>query len=95
MTGVQTCALPIFVTFRNLPLNCTIKIYTLGGDLIKTLNKSATGNITNSSTIEWNLQNQDKVPVSSGIYVALIDAPGIGQKVIKVVIFTAQERINF
>ncbi len=84
-----------FVTFRNLPLNCTIKIYTLGGDLIRTLNKSATGNITNSSTIEWNLQNQDRVPVASGIYVALIDAPGIGQKVLKIVIFTAQERINF
>lgn len=84
-----------FVTFRNLPLNCTIKIYTLGGDLIRTLSKTATGNITSSSTLEWNLQNQDRVPVASGIYVALIDAPGIGQKVIKVVIFTAQERINF
>ncbi len=84
-----------FVTFRNLPLNCTIKIYTLGGDLIKTLNKTGTGKVSTSSTIEWNLQNQDNVPVASGIYIALIDAPGIGQKVIKIVIFTAQERINF
>lgn len=84
-----------FVTFRHLPATCTIKIYTLNGDLIKTLNKEAGPNVSTSSTIEWNMTNQDNSPVASGIYIALIDAPGIGQKVEKIVIFTAQERINF
>jgi hypothetical protein len=84
-----------FVTFRNLPLECTIKIYTLNGDLINTIIKTKGTTPTTSSTAEWNLQNQDKVPVASGIYIALIDAPGIGTKVFKIVIFTAQERINF
>lgn len=84
-----------FVTFRNLPLNCTIKIYTLNGDLIRTLTKTGTGNASTSSTLEWNLQNLERVPVASGIYIALIDAPGIGTKIIKIAIFTAQERINF
>jgi hypothetical protein len=84
-----------FVTFTHLPLNCVIKIYTLNGDLVKTINKSGTGNPTFNSTIEWNLQNEDKVPVASGLYVALVDAPGIGTKVLKIAIFTAQERINF
>jgi hypothetical protein len=84
-----------FVTFRNLPLECTIKIYTLNGDLIRVLEKKNTGNPSNNSTLEWNLQNFDRVPVASGIYIALIDAPGIGQKTIKIVVFTAQERINF
>lgn len=79
-----------FVTFRHMPVNCTIKIYTLGGDLIRTLSKN-----NSSSTIEWNLQNEERVPIASGIYVALIDAPGIGQKVMKIVVFTSQERINF
>jgi len=83
-----------FVTFRHLPLKCTIKIYTLNGDLIKTLEKNDPPGSTNS-TLEWNLQNESKVPVASGIYIALIDAPGIGTKVIKIVVFTAQERINF
>lgn len=86
-------AIDKFVTFRNLPPNVTIKIYTLNGDLIKVINKS--GNGPTASTAEWNLQNQDGVPVASGIYVALVDAPGIGTKVLKVVIFTSQERINF
>jgi len=84
-----------FVTFTNLPLTCKIKIYTLNGDLIKTIDKQGTGDPTFSSTAEWNLQNQDRTPVASGVYVALIDAPGIGQKVIKIVIFTSQERLNF
>jgi hypothetical protein len=84
-----------FVTFRNLPLNCTIKIYTLNGDLIRTLVKSNTGNTSSSSTLEWNLQNLESTPVASGVYVALIDAPGIGTKILKLAIFTSQERINF
>jgi hypothetical protein len=84
-----------FVTFRNLPLQCTIKIYTLNGDLIQTLVKSNTGNTATSSTIEWNLQNIERTPVASGVYIALIDAPNIGTKVIKLAVFTSQERINF
>ncbi|MCX6156383.1 MAG: hypothetical protein WCK13_04805 [Ignavibacteriota bacterium] len=84
-----------FVTFTHLPLNCAIKIYTLNGDLIKTITKTGTGDPTFNSTIEWNLQNEEKVPVASGIYVALIDAPNIGTKILKLAIFTSQERINF
>ncbi len=84
-----------FVTFTHLPLNCKIKIYTLNGDLIKTITKSGTGDPTFNSTAEWNLQNEDKVPIASGIYVALVDAPGIGTKILKLAIFTSQERINF
>jgi hypothetical protein len=84
-----------FVTFRHMPLNATVKIYTLNGDLVKTLYKASSGDPSTSSTLEWNLQNMDNVPVASGIYIALIDAPGIGQKVMKIIVFTAQERINF
>lgn len=78
-----------------MPLNATVKIYTLNGDLVKTLYKTSSGDPSTSSTLEWNLQNMDNVPVASGIYIALIDAPGIGQKVMKIIVFTAQERINF
>lgn len=84
-----------FVEFRNLPLQCRISIYSLNGDLMATIDKSAGTNTATSSTARWNLQNLENVPVASGIYVALVDAPGIGQKVIKMVVFTAQERINF
>jgi len=79
-----------FVTFRNLPIQCTIKLYTLNGDLIRNLSKN-----DNNSTIQWNLSNQDNTPIASGIYLALVDAPGIGTTVIKLAIFTPEERVDF
>ena len=84
-----------FVEFRNLPASCKISIYSLNGDLMATIDKTQNPNPAINSTARWNLQNLEAVPVASGIYVALVDAPGIGQKVIKIVVFTAQERINF
>ena len=73
-----------------LPEVCTIKIYTLNGDLINTINKDNT-----TSDQQWNLRTFEDVPVASGMYIALIDAPGIGQKIIKLAIFTSQERADF
>ena len=79
-----------FVTFRRLPKQVTIKIYTINGDLIKTLEKN-----DNNPTLRWDMTNLEDVPIASGIYICLIDAPGIGTKVLKAAIFTPQERINF
>ncbi len=79
-----------FVTFRRLPKDVTIKLYTLNGDLIRTLQKN-----DNNSTLRWDLNNLNSIPVASGIYIALIDAPGIGTKVLKLAVFTPQERVDF
>jgi hypothetical protein len=79
-----------FITFRRLPEACTIKIYTLNGDMIRQIDKNNT-----SSEQQWNLRTFEDVPVASGMYIALIDAPGIGQKIIKLAIFTGQERTDF
>lgn len=79
-----------FVTFRKLPINCTIRIYTLNGDLVKKIVKN-----DQASTVNWDLTNLDVIPVSSGLYLALIEAPGIGQKTMKLAIFTPEERVDF
>jgi hypothetical protein len=79
-----------FVTFRNLPTEITIKIYSLNGDLIRTLTKK-----DNNSTMRWNMNNQDDVPIASGIYIALLDAPGIGTRSLKIAVFTPEERTDF
>lgn len=79
-----------FVTFRNLPKEVNIKLYSLNGDLVKVLSKK-----DDNSTLRWDLNNQSDVPVASGIYIALIDAPGIGARSIKLAIFTPEERIDF
>jgi hypothetical protein len=79
-----------FVTFRRLPEKCTIKIYSLNGDLVRQLNKNNT-----DATMRWNMRNLESVPVASGMYIALIDAEGIGQKIIKLAVFTPEERLDF
>ncbi len=51
------------MAFTNLPAECTIKIFTVDGDLIKTIHH------TNSSgREEWNLLTKERRPVVSGIY---------------------------
>ncbi len=61
--------------FTHLPRKCTIRIYTLRGDLIKTIEH-------NSPTIGeawWNLQTEEKLEVSYGIYIYTVETPS-GQK---------------
>jgi hypothetical protein len=89
-SALETPVTGRFITFRRLPKNCTIKIYTINGDLIKTLEKN-----DNNSSLNWNMTNIENVPIASGIYICLIDAPGIGTKVLKAAIFTPEERIDF
>ena len=62
----------------NLPQKCTIKIYTLNGTCIRTYNKES-----DSPEQQWDLKNQVGVPVASGVYLIHIDAPGIGETIVK------------
>ena len=78
-----------FVKFINMPQTATIYIYSLNGNLVRQINKS-----DNTTTINWDLLNTDRIPIASGIYIAFIDAPGIGTKTIKLAIFTPEERID-
>jgi hypothetical protein len=43
---------------------------------------------------KWDLRNDSDIPVASGMYIALVDAPGIGTKILKLAIFTPEERID-
>jgi len=66
------------VKIINLPGKCTVKIYTLSGTLIRTLTKD------NSDTyMVWDLHNTANIQISSGLYILHIDAPGIGERIIK------------
>jgi hypothetical protein len=68
------------IYFENLPPKCTIRIYTLAGDPVKVLEHDS--GVSNGREY-WNLLNRDGFSVAYGLYIAHIDAPGIGQKVIK------------
>ncbi len=66
------------VRIINLPVKCTIKIYTLSGTLIRTLNKD-----NSDSYMPWDLHNSANIQIASGLYILHIDAPGIGERIIK------------
>jgi hypothetical protein len=79
-----------FITFTRLPKECTIRIFTVAGDLIRTLKKN-----DDSPYLRWDLRNEAGVPVASGIYIVHVEAPGIGSKVLKVVVFQREERLRY
>ncbi|HEX7414112.1 MAG TPA: hypothetical protein VF411_08700, partial [Bacteroidia bacterium] len=66
------------VKIINLPVKCTVKIYSLAGTLVRTLNKDNT-----DTYITWDLHNSSNIQIASGLYILHIDAPGIGERIIK------------
>lgn len=64
------------IDFINLPQKCTIRIYTLSGQLIKTLYKDSN---YLDGTVSWNLITDDGMEAAYGVYVYHVDAPGIGE----------------
>ncbi len=64
------------IDFINLPNQCTIRIYTITGQLIKTLYKDS-GFL--DGTISWNLVTDDGMDAAYGVYVYHVDAPGVGE----------------
>jgi hypothetical protein len=75
------------VKWHHLPAKCTITIYNLGGELIETIEKDD----ASTAIASWDLLTFNGLPVASGIYIYVVDAPGFGQKIGKMAIFTEEE----
>ncbi len=82
------------IKITNLPSKCTISIYTVNGTLVRRLKRDFTKNpdgsagaaVTQDNTetsLDWDLKNTVGIPISSGLYLIHIDAPGLGEKVLK------------
>jgi hypothetical protein len=79
---LETTRISKFMTFSHLPQRATIRIYTLGAMLVKTIVKDDASQFT-----AWDLRNQNNLPVASGIYIAHIELPDLGaSKVLKLAI---------
>lgn len=74
----ETSRLDSRIKFTNLPEKCTIKIYNVGGSLVRTLTKDDP-----TTSTDWDLKNVNGVPIAGGVYIVHIDVPGVGEKVIK------------
>ncbi len=74
------------IYFMNLPSQCTIRIYTVAGDLVRTLEH----NDVTYGAEPWDLTGNAGVQVASGVYIYHIDAPDIGEKIGKFAVLVGQ-----
>jgi hypothetical protein len=76
-----------FVTFSHLPKKAKIRIFDLAGTLVRTIEKDSA-----EQFLQWNLNNQEELPVASGLYIAHIEMPDVKKtKILKLAIVQEQQ----
>jgi len=78
------------VCFHHLPEACTIDIYNLGGDLIRSIVKDD----PTTAIACWDILTERGLPVASGIYIYVVEAPGFGTKIGKMAVFVEDEVLD-
>ncbi|MBL0343481.1 MAG: hypothetical protein IPP71_23060 [Bacteroidetes bacterium] len=82
------------IKITNLPANCTVSIFTMGGTLVRKFKRDVntdnsagqeqiSGKPNSDTSLDWNLKNQKGIPIASGMYLIHIDAPGLGERTLK------------
>lgn len=66
------------IEFKKLPAECTVRIYTVAGSLVKTLRKESS---PADGSLAWDLISEDGMEVAFGLYIYHVDAPGIGEHI--------------
>ncbi|MGE5315102.1 MAG: hypothetical protein ACM3Q4_10440 [Acidobacteriota bacterium] len=66
------------IDFIHLPRQCTVRIYTVAGALVKTLHKDSG---PTDGALSWDLISDDGMEVAYGLYIYHVDAPGIGEHI--------------
>jgi hypothetical protein len=66
------------VKITNLPPKATVSIYTLNGTLVKRIKKD-----DDLTFADWDLKNNNRVPIASGFYIIHVDCGDLGEKVMK------------
>jgi hypothetical protein len=65
------------IEFRNIPLNATLKIYTVRGELVQTLKHDG----STAGFIPWNLRTKDNLDVAPGLYIFQVDGGKVGTSI--------------
>ncbi len=77
---------PRVIRFINMPPQATVRIFTVSGRLVRTLemnegmNDPMTPAELLNGTITWDLQTNDNLSVAYGVYVYHVEAPNVGEK---------------
>jgi hypothetical protein len=87
--SLQTSSDNKFMRFTRLPTQTTIRIYSLAGVYVRKLEKN-----DNSQYMDWDLKNDSGQYVASGMYIAYVEMPGAGSKVLKLAVIMEKEHLN-
>jgi hypothetical protein len=60
------------ITFSNIPSECTIKIYTIAGDLVREIHHSDTGGLIAQE--KWDVKTTHGDPAASGVYLWRVES---------------------
>ena len=84
------------VKITNLPAECDVTIFSIDGRFIRQYKRNETGAIQRPPRanppfdqsqilpdLEWDLKNHAGIPIASGVYLIHVDAPGLGERIIK------------
>jgi len=77
------------VRFTNMPNVATIRIFSVAGSLVRTLEKNSA-----SASFGWDLTTEDNLPIASGMYIIHIDAGALGEKVLKFGVVKKRVQLN-
>ncbi len=66
------------IYFMHLPNECIIRIYTLSGKLVDTIEHKSS---ISDGQESWDLVSKDGMDIAYGVYVYHIDAPNVGEKI--------------
>ncbi|NIR65902.1 MAG: T9SS type A sorting domain-containing protein [Aliifodinibius sp.] len=75
--------------FTHMNEEATIRIFNLAGQLVKTIRKN-----NNLNEVTWDLRNEAGLKVASGMYIAHVEVPGVGEKILKFAVVQREERID-
>jgi hypothetical protein len=64
--------------FTRLPRRCTIRIYTVSGELVNTIYHDSD---ILDGTADWNMLTRDNLQIAYGVYIYHVDAGELGEKV--------------
>jgi hypothetical protein len=66
------------VKFTNLPPECTIRVYSINGTLLKTFRKNDP-----LTFLDWDMSNDADRRLASGMYLIHVNVPEVGERILK------------
>jgi len=74
---------PREIHFINLPQVCTIRIFSMDGSLVKTIEHES---FSTSDYEPWDMLSNDNMEIAYGVYIYHIEAPDLGETVGRIII---------